>query len=320
MKLVFFGSSQFSVYVLEKLKAESLLPYLIVTTPDKPKGRKLILSPNATKEWAIKNNVDFLEFKSLKDPSKNVDGKSAETELSKTSPDLFLVASYGRIIPANIFNIPKFKTLNIHPSLLPKWRGASPIVAQILNDDGNPDTGEGLGISIMQIDEGMDTGGVLIQKQIATSPLFPPLDKGREPEGGVIYWPSNREELEKILAEEGAEMFIEVAPKWLKGEIEAKKQDDSKATICGKIEKEDGLIDLNDDPYKNLLKIKAYQGWPTAYFFFERRSDGSGGSNKIRVIITDATIENNLLKILKVIPEGKRVMPYEDFLRGNRTA
>lgn len=298
MKYAFFGSSQFSVLVLEELKKFDLLPNLIVTVPDKPKGRKLILTPNPTKQWAVDNKIKFVEFKSLKDATKNEAGADAVQILSKEKWDIFLVASYGKIIPAAIFNIPKHQTLNIHPSLLPKYRGASPIISQILNDEKE------IGTSIMVIDEGMDTGPVITQRKIAVTPLL----HLREGEGGEVL---STPELEKIMARESVELFVEVIDKWLVGKIEAIPQNDSQATTCGKIEKEDGLLDLNNNAQKNLLKIKAFAEWPRAYFFTRR------GSKEIRVIITDATLDDSgNLKILKVIPEGRPEMPYDDFLHG----
>src|SRR3989344_3860805 len=113
MKFVFFGSSEFSTYVLDELKVHNILPSLIVTMTDKPKGRKLILTPNIVKVWAQENNISVVE-----------------SFPEKGEYDLFLVASYGKIIPKEIFEMPVRKTLNIHPSLLPKYRGASPIIYQ----------------------------------------------------------------------------------------------------------------------------------------------------------------------------------------------
>lgn len=286
MKFVFFGSSKFSIYVLEALELHKMLPGLIITTPDKPKGRKLVMTPNEVKIWAQNKGIEVIDPKSLK--------KEAEwvvERLERERADFFLVASYGKIIPANIFDIPKHKTLNIHPSLLPKYRGASPMISQILNDAGGPESNEGIGTTIMVIDEGMDTGPLLAQKRVE-----------------VVDWPVSSMKLEKIMADESVDLFMSIIDKWLAGEIEGKPQDHSKATLCGKIEKEDGLLDLNDNPQKNLLKIKAFAEWPRAYYFHKGK----------RVIVTDAKIENSELKILRVIPEGKKEMPYEDFLRGLR--
>jgi methionyl-tRNA formyltransferase len=284
MKLVFFGSSEFSVYCLDELKLHDILPELIVTTPDKPKGRKLVLTPTPVKLWAQNNNIKVVDKMS---------------ELKGGNYDLFLVASFGKIIPREIFEIPKHKTLNIHPSLLPKYRGASPIQSQILADE------EEVGVSIIQINEKMDEGDIIIQKEI--TPLTPLTLRGESEEK------PSRKQLEKILAIEGARLFAHILPEWIMGAIDPIMQNEKEATYCQKIKKEDGLlnIDLNNlekNARQNLLKIKAFEDWPTAYFFL----------NGKRIIITDATLENNSLKILRVKPEGKNEMPFEDFLRGLR--
>ncbi|MFH0804252.1 MAG: methionyl-tRNA formyltransferase [Candidatus Zambryskibacteria bacterium] len=331
---VFFGSSEFSVYVLDELKIHNILPSLIVTTLDKPKGRKLVLTPTPVKIWAQENKIEILDPISLKN---NVDLIS---KLQAASYDLFLVASYGKIIPKEIFEIPKHKTLNIHPSLLPKYRGASPIQSQILNDEKE------VGVTIMQIEETMDTGPVVVQ----TSPLtpLPPLRQGyagrvdagegkhtSHSDNSNVPLPSpaprgragdevmSRKELEKFLAIEGAQLFAHILPEWMQGAIDPIMQDESKATYCKKVEKEDGelQIDLNDlgkNARQNLLKIKAFEEWPTAYFFLDTPKQSGGGSEQKRIIITDATTENNELKILRVIPEGKRAMSFDDFLRGQK--
>jgi len=292
MKMVFFGGSEFSVFVLDELKTHNIMPDFIITTPDKPKGRKLVLTPTPVKIWAQNNKVEVLDPASLKNNPDFV------YNLKSNSYDLFLVASYGKIIPKEIFEIPVRKTLNIHPSLLPKYRGASPIQSQILNDEKE------VGVTIIQIDEGMDTGGIIAQK--ITHPDFVSTSLNvREVPG--------RKELEKTLAMEGARLFAHILPEWMQGTIDPIMQDENKATYCEKIEKENGelkidLGDLGKNARQNLLKIKAFEEWPTAYFFL----------NEKRIIITDATIENNKLKILKIKPEGKKEMSFEDFLRGQK--
>lgn len=281
MNLTFFGSSEFSVYVLDELLLHNIRPELIVTTPDKPKGRKLALVPTPVKVWAEKHNIEVLTPASLKNNPELI------SRLASSGSKLFLVASYGKIIPKEVFELPEYKTLNIHPSLLPKYRGASPVQSQILNDEKN------IGVTIMQINEFMDEGPIVSQKKVARSEQI-----------------ASRKELERILAIEGARLFIHILPEWLSSTLQPIMQNESEATYCKKIDKEDGLIDLNDDPYKNILKIKAFEGWPSPYFFVER------GGKKIRVIITEAKLEDGKLMIQKVIPEGKREMNYEDFLRG----
>ncbi|OGZ28853.1 MAG: methionyl-tRNA formyltransferase [Candidatus Nealsonbacteria bacterium RIFOXYD1_FULL_39_11] len=302
LKWVFFGSSEFSVYILGELKTHDTLPGLIITTPDKPKGRRLVLTPTPVKVWAQKNGIEVIDPPSLKKDSDKLISK-----LKVNSYELFLVASYGKIIPKEIFEIPEYKTLNIHPSLLPKYRGASPIQSQILNDEKD------VGVSIMQIEETMDTGPVVIQRQLEI----------RNPKSEI----RNRKELEKESAIMGAQLFAQVLPKWLEGKIKPEIQDEKEATYCQKIKKEDGelQIDLNNMPTggearNDLLKIKAFEEWPTTYFFLERND------KKIRVIITDAKLKTDgstgspqaKLEILKVIPEGKKEMPFDDFLRGQK--
>src|SRR3989338_8141070 len=285
LKLVFFGGSDLSVYVLDELKLHGILPTLIITTPDKPKGRKLVLTPTPVKVWAQNHNIEVINPVSLKK-----DNADLISKLQALNSQLFLVASYGKLIPKEIFEIPEHKTLNIHPSLLPKYRGASPIISQILNGDVE------VGVTIMEIVEEMDAGPIIIQKKVAS-----------------IEHLASREELEKKLAVEGARLFVHILPEWLEGAIDPIMQNEELATFCSKIKKEDGLldIDLNDlgkNARQNLLKIKAFEGWPTAYFFL----------NNKRIIITDAKLEEENLKILKVLPEGKKEMSFEDFLRGLR--
>lgn len=287
INFAFFGSSEFSIYVLDELKLHNLVPSLIVTTPDKPKGRKLVLTPNVVKTWAIENGIEYLDPKSLRNNPELV-----ETLKSKKF-DLFLVASYGKIIPKEIFEIPIRKTLNVHPSMLPKYRGASPIESQILNDEPN------IGVSIMQIEETMDTGPVLVQKSIAAEPHI------------------GRVELEKILAKEGARLFAHVLPEWMSGVLDPIPQNENLATYCGKIEKKDAELNIDlknlptsDEARKVLLKIKAYEGWPECFTFVEKNG------NKIRVIIRAAHIESDALRIDRVVPEGKNEMSFEDFSRG----
>ena len=139
-KTAYFGNSKFSVYCLEEMKKLGLVPDLIVTTPDRPKGRKLELTESETKAWAKANGVAFIEQEKLRDPA-------FLNYLQSTIYDLYIVASYGKIIPDSILNLPKYKTINIHPSLLPKYRGPSPLQEQILNDDRN------VGVTIMQMDK-----------------------------------------------------------------------------------------------------------------------------------------------------------------------
>jgi methionyl-tRNA formyltransferase len=287
IKIAFFGNSEFSFIVLEEIKKLGIIPELIVTTIDKPQGRKMILTKTPTKVWAEDNSIEYIEATKLKDPN----------FLEKISNyNLFIVASYGKIIPKEVIDLPKYKVLNIHPSLLPKYRGSSPLQTQILNDEKE------VGVSIMLIDEQVDHGAIISQKKV-----------------DISNWPIGFEELQSLLAQEGSKLLAEILPKWIKGEIAEKEQDHDKATFTKKVEKIDGLINLSDDPYKNYLKILAYENWPSAYFEADKKvsiNEDVFGQKKIRVIIKKADFKDGLLNILKVVPEGKKEMDYKSFLNG----
>ena len=280
----FFGSSEFSVFCLAELKTLGHLPALIVTSPDKPTGRGLKLEANPVKLWALTNRVEFLTPQKL-----DSDFTSQLTAFAAAAHVLlFLVASYGKIIPKNIIDLPSAGTLNIHPSLLPKYRGPAPLQEQILKDEQN------VGVTIMLLDEKVDTGPIVAQKNII-----------------VPDWPVKFETLEKVTADEGAKLFTEILPDWLAGKIPTRAQDSTQATFTKKVEKTDSLLDPeNGDPYKNWLKIQAYRTWPQAYFLVTR------AGQPIRVIVKDAAFKNGQLQILRVLPAGKKEMSYKDFCLG----
>ncbi|MBT3729941.1 methionyl-tRNA formyltransferase [bacterium] len=278
-KIVFFGTPEISVIVLNELKKAGLTPALVVTMPDKPKGRKLVLSPPPAKVWAQDNKVDFIQPEKL--------DESFLELLRAGGFNLFVVASYGKILKQELLDIPKHGTLNVHPSLLPKLRGASPIISAILEDEKKT------GVTIMLLDAGMDSGPILAQASIEAEP-----------------WPPKATDLGELLVTEGGKMLAEVIPQWIAGEIKPEVQDHDKATFTKKVKKEDGLIELDGDPYQNLLKIRAFNEWPGTYFFAEKND------KQIRVKITDADLNGDKLKINKVIPEGRKEMDYKDFLRG----
>lgn len=278
INFAFFGTGNISIIVLEELRRRGFLPKLVVTTPDKPQGRRLILTPTPTKVWAQKENVPFIELTTLK----KLEAEQKLKKYSKDGYDLFIVASYGKIIPKNILDIPKYKTLNVHPSLLPKLRGASPIKSAILEENET-------GVTIIQLDEEVDHGPIVAQEKVT-----------------IADWPPYDEDLEKILGQAGGEILGDIIPDWISGKIKAVEQRHVDATYCKKIEKSDGEINLEDKPEINLRKIRAYHVWPGAYFF----------KNDKRVIVKKASIKNDKLVIERVVPEGKKEMSYDDFLRG----
>lgn len=278
-RIVFFGTPDLACIVLDHLKEKNLTPSLIVTTPDKPQGRKMLITSSPVKIWADKNSITTLQPENLSD----------ELLLKKLEGyDLFIVFAYGNILPITVINLPKYGTLNLHPSLLPSLRGASPIRSAILSDQKET------GVTIMKMDEKMDHGPILAQEKINVT---------------KSSWPPYGKDFDKQMVTLGAQLLTKMIPKWIKGELQETEQPHSQATFCGKIIKTDGEINLNDDPYKNLLKIRAFDEWPGTYFFVEKNN------KKLRVKIIDAELLNNSLQILRVVPEGKKEMNYSDFIK-----
>ncbi|MDP3962406.1 MAG: methionyl-tRNA formyltransferase, partial [bacterium] len=264
-KVGFWGGPEYSVITLDKLNQAGFPIAFIVTSPDRPKGRNLAMSSPPAKVWGDEHGIPVFQPENLKD-------EDFINQIRKHACDVFVVMAYGKIIPEEILNIPKSKSLNIHPSLLPKFRGSCPIESAILNDEKKT------GVTIIRMDSEMDHGPIVAMKEVNTEP-----------------WPPTADELGKILVNEGSDLLVSTLPDWADGKIEEREQDHSQATYTKKIEKEDGLINLSDDPYKNYLKIQAYEGWPSAYFF----------SNDRRIKITKASLADGKLHIERVIPEGK---------------
>lgn len=289
LHIAFFGTPEFAVDILSELEKAGFTPALIVTNPDKPKGRKLVLTPPPTKVWAGKRGIKVAQPETLRD------GKLLQ-ELRKERWDLFIVAAYGKIIPKEYIDLPLHRTLNVHPSLLPKFRGASPIQSAMIADEKRT------GVSIMVLDEEMDHGPVLGQEEYL-----------------VKEWPKVNE-LERALAQRGGALLARLIPQWINRTITAVPQEHHLATYTKKITKTDGLIDLETvatDPYAAFRKIQAYTGWPGAYFMEPNENPETNpktsAANSKRVIISDASFENNELTIHKVIPEGKKEMTYAAF-------
>lgn len=275
----FFGTPRFSVQVLDALESHGLLPALIITAPDRPRGRGLEITPSPAKAWAMERGIDVLT------PDK-IRTEEFVAELKNTDWDLFVVAAYAKLIPKNILDIPHKGSLNVHPSLLPKFRGPSPALSAILENERTT------GVSIMLMDEKMDSGPVLAQGRIE-------LDE--------TDWPPKGSMFEDLLATEGGNLLAETIPLWLQGEVTPEIQNESQATFTKKFTDEDSLVNLAGDAQKELCKIRAFDKNPKAHFF----QDGK------RVIVVEAHIENSTLVLDRVIPEGKKEMDYEEFLRNS---
>src|SRR4030042_4930116 len=233
LRIVFFGTPSVAQICLEKLIDSSLKPQLVVAAPDKKagRGRKLQMSP--VKRTAFDNKIDVLQPKNLQD-------KKFQFSIFNFQFDLAILVAYGKIIPKEILSIPKYGFVNIHPSLLPKYRGPSPIQSAILAGDAKT------GITVIKLDEKMDHGPIMARKEIKI--------KNNDTHVTLV------EKLGKL----GAELLLETLPEYILGKIKLKAQNHQKATITCKITKEDGLINLQNPPNPQTLNrmIRAFYPWP----------------------------------------------------------
>lgn len=261
LKIIFLGNPGFALPSLEALVKENYQIVGVITSPDKPTGRKQIITPPPIKVLAEKNNLPIYQPK---------DKNELLEIVKKLNPDLAVVVAYGMIFPKEVLDIPKFGFVNIHPSLLPKYRGATPIQSAILNGDKKT------GVSLFLIDEKMDNGPILSVKNY---------------ELGIM----NYEELSKELARLGANLLIEALPKYVSGEITPLPQNDSLATYTKKIKTEDAFIDLEkDNPVEMERKIRALNPEPGTWTI----------QNGKRVKILEAELIDGKLKITKIQVEG----------------
>lgn len=268
MNIAFFGTPPFTTDFLDVLAANGYSPSLVVTGPDRPSGRGMTIQSPAPKTWADEHNVKVLQPEKLDDVF--------FAELSETQWDIFVVVAYGKIMPQRVIDLPKYGTINVHYSLLPKYRGATPTESAILNGDTVT------GVTIQQMVYKLDAGNILSTKEVTIeSNDTTPILRDR----------LNDEAL-KLLPTTIADIFA--------GNISPVVQDESLATSCTKITKEMGELNLSDDGVLNDRKYRAYHGWPGSYFF----------DNGKRIKITKAHLEDGLFVIDEVIPENGKRMPY----------
>lgn len=289
LKFIFFGTDAFSVNVLDELKNADLIPVAIVTAPDRKSGRGQKMQKPPVKIWAEQNSIENIK---VLQPEK-LDDQFVDL-LKSISPefDFFAVASYGKIIPKKVIDLPKYKALNVHPSLLPLYRGASPIESAMLDDQKET------GVTIMLMDEKMDHGPLLNQE--------------------VVFfeeWPA-KTIVEEKMAKIGGKLLVDTINDFvIEKLIEPQEQDHGMATFTQKITKEMGQIKYDNlfDENKSreiFLKIQALNPWPGVFFFIKHID------SEIRVKITSANYNDQKLTIEKVIPEGKKEMSFDDFKKG----
>ncbi len=232
MKVVFFGSPEFAIPSLVSIHEEYNIVG-VVTQPDRPAGRGKIITPSPVKVMAQHYGLPILQPNRLRD-------LGVLEQLLAWNADVYIVAAFGQIFRKNILEIPKFGLINVHASLLPRWRGAAPIQAAIIAGD------KVTGTTIMKLDEGIDTGDFLTQQPVDIDP--------NETTG----------ELSDRLSKIGANLLIKTLPEYFNGRIPLVHQNDQEATYAGMIHKEDAILDLNEPAELLCRKVRAYQPWPVS--------------------------------------------------------
>lgn len=300
-KVVFMGTPEFALPSLKALIESSDFDVAaVVTQPDKPAGRSGTPQSSPIKKLALEHTIPVLTPEKVKNNPELLD------KLRELAPEVIVVVAYGKILPQELLDIPKMGVVNVHASLLPKHRGASPIAVSILAGDHET------GVTIMKLVLEMDAGPVIAQSK----PL-------------PINDTDTTATLTTKLAEIGAETLLESLPKYLSGEITPQEQDHASATYVKLLTKEDGKINWREPAAIIERQVRAYYPWPTAFTYFENQplkvlqaevinqAKGSPGT----VWMTEdkypaVTATAGSLKLVKVHPAGKKAMPGEDFLKG----
>lgn len=298
-KMVFFGTPQFGAYILESLIKVDFNFIGVVCQPDKPQGRSKQTMPCPVKKVALKYNISLLQPARIKNNDQLID------ELIKLEPDLFIVASYGQIIPQSILDIPNMGSLNVHPSLLPKLRGASPLPSAIL--EGLNETG----VTIMLMNANMDQGPILTQEKILLNP------------------DETTVSLTKRILPRAANLLEQTICSYLNDQIKPRPQDDNQATYTKILKKTDGQINWSNNAVEIERQVRALVGWPGTFtnwlgkrlnileVVLNDNNQPAGQIFKVGDSLVIGTGMNSLL-IKKIQLEGKSVMSSADFLRGYR--
>lgn len=301
MRIVFMGTPDFAIPCLERLISSKHDIIGVFCQPDKPKGRAQVLTAPPVKELAEKHNIPVFQPTTLKN--------GAGVEILKTlEPDLVVVTAYGKILPKDFLDYPKFGCINIHGSILPKYRGASPVQWAVLNGDSEA------GITSMQMDAGLDTGDMLVVKKI-------PVDENETAEG-----------LFDKLSVLGADTLEETLSKLEDGSLVPTKQNESEATYVGMLSKEMSNITWSLTAWEVHNKIRGLYSWPgastvlggkTLKIHKAKLSDKKGNNIPGSVVESEKTLtvccgDNKCVELLEIQLEGKKRMSAEDFLRGRK--
>ncbi len=302
MKIMFMGTPEISATCLKRLVSDGFDVVAAVTGEDKPRGRKMIMTPTDVKRAAEELGIPVYTPKTLRDGS-------FDSVLREISPELIVVVAYGKILPASVINYPRYGCINLHVSLLPKYRGAAPMQRAIM--EGESETG----VTVMQMDEGLDTGDILAVESFPIGPL------------------DDFEAIHDRSAEIGSALLSRIIPEIERGNIAPVKQDDSKATYAKKVEKADCKLDFTLSAKKLDFIIRGITPIPGAFAYLDgkmlkiNKATPTVGTGEVgEVISLDGTGDGSFtvacgegaLKITAVIPEGKGKMSAGDLIRGRK--
>lgn len=299
-RVIFMGTPDFSVPTLAALLRDGYELAAVVTQPDRPAGRGRRLEPSPVKALALQHGLPVLQPPSLKVPE-------AMAQLAEVQPDLIVVAAYGQILRPAVLALPPRGCINVHASLLPRWRGAAPVQAAILAGD------QVTGSTIMGMDPGMDTGPILAQAALAIGP---------DDTGGSLT---------ARLAQQGAELLAATLPRWLAGEITPQPQDASLATACRPLRKEQGQIDWTRPAGEIVRAVRAFNPWPAASATWQGQQlrllraaalPGPANEEPGRVTLDDGALlvaaGEGWVRLEEVQLAGRAALPGLEFVRGRR--
>ena len=301
MRVIFMGTPDFAVGTLEAILAAGHDVQLVVTQPDKPKGRGKSVQMSPVKECALKHGIEVYQPLKIRE-------KDGIAYIRKYEPDIIIVAAFGQILPKEILELPKYGCVNVHASLLPKYRGAAPIQWAVINGD------RVAGVTTMRMDMGLDTGDMIEKSEVILE-----LDET----GGSLF---------DRLAKEGAKLCVHTMQEIEDGTAVYTKQDESEATHVGMIQKQMGNIDWKKSAVAIERLIRGLNPWPSAYTKLDGktlkiwRADteaGGNGKDAGKIIYVDkkelkVQTGNGILSLLEVQLEGRKRMDIESFLRGVR--
>lgn len=300
LNLVFCGTPRFAVPTLEKLVEAGFPVRLVVTRPDKPRGRGMELAASPVKQRALELGLPVVQ------PEKIKSNEEFRAQLAAFKPDAIIVVGYGHIIPQWMIDLPPFGNINLHASLLPKYRGAAPVQWAIAR--GETVTG----VTTMRINAGLDTGDILLQKEVAITPQ------------------DNAETLASRLATIGATLMVETLHGLRAGTVHPQPQDDTKATFAPLLKKDDGQIDFHREAAEICNRLRGFQPWPGAFTSFRSRNLHIWASRPVQRTLAEGELiveadhvivgcgGGTALELLEVQPEGKKRMAARDFVHGYR--